>query len=254
MSELFTKVVGVESVDAETELSMYRLLSAHYACTDFNRFCEDFRAKDTVILIFDKALNRLRGFSTIKSVTVTREDGVECRAIYSGDTIIEPAYWGNTALQNAFLKYLLLEKMKRPFQPLYWFLISKGYKTYLLMANNFSTHFPRYESETPSDAQSLMDAYGKAFFGDAYCGKTGLIVFEESLGQLRDGVAEITDNERKFPRIAFFESCNPGWREGAELACLAELTLDVPFKYVSKLVRKTFGRRSLSTQTVSSAR
>ena len=254
MSELYTKVVAAQSIGADLELDMYQLLSAHYACTDFHRFCEDLRAKDSVILIFDRALNRLRGFSTIKSVTVTREDGVACRAIYSGDTIIEPAYWGNTALQNAFLKYLLVEKMKRPFQPLYWFLISKGYKTYLLMANNFSTHYPRHEAETPANAQSLMNAYGEAFFGNAYSPETGLIVFDESLGQLRDGVAEITDNERKFPRIAFFESCNPQWREGAELACLAELTLDVPFKYVAKLARKTFGRKSLSTRTVSTSR
>ena len=65
MSELYTKVVAAQSVGSDLELGYVSVTSAHYACTDFHRFCEDLRAKDSVILIFDRALNRLRGFSPL---------------------------------------------------------------------------------------------------------------------------------------------------------------------------------------------
>ena len=93
----------------------------------------------------------------------------------------------------AFLKYLWLQKFKRPFQPLYWFLISKGYKTYLLMANNFETHFPRYERETPAAMKGLIDDFGTHFFPESYNAESGLIEFDASLGQLKDGIAGVGD-------------------------------------------------------------
>ena len=46
----------------------------------------------------------------------------------------------------------------------------------------------------------------------------------------------------------------PSMAEGAELPRLAELTLDVPFKYVAKLARKTFWAQEPLTRTVSTSR
>ena len=59
-------------------------------------------------------------------------------------------FWGSPALGIQFLIYLWKLKIKSITRPVYWFLISKGYKTYLLMANNFSEHYPRFEKSTPT--------------------------------------------------------------------------------------------------------
>jgi hypothetical protein len=232
VAELYARTLKACDVDADLRRTMYSLLELYYDCTDWKRFNEDLDAKDAVIVLFDRSMHRLRGFSTLKTAEVARADGTLCRAVYSGDTVVEKAYWGQKVLGVAFLKYLWLQKAKRPFQPLYWFLISKGYKTYLLMANNFETHYPRYEKETPEGMKRLLDDIGSHFFPDHYQADLGLIEFESSLGQLKEGIAEVGDLKAvTHPRIRFFDKVNPKWREGVELACIAEMTFMMPLRY-----------------------
>ena len=38
-------------------------------------------------------------------------------------------------------------RIKYPFNELYWLLISKGYKTYLLLANNYYVYYPNIKDE-----------------------------------------------------------------------------------------------------------
>ena len=235
MAELYAKVYAVGDVEPSLRRTMYSLLELYYDCTDWMRFNEDLDNKDAVIILFDRPMNRLRGFSTLKNAQVRRSDGNICRAVYSGDTVIERAYWGQKVLGVAFLRYLWMQKLRRPFQPLYWFLISKGYKTYLLMANNFETHYPRFEKETPDSMGRLLDDLGAHFFPKAYDQESGLIEFESSLGQLKDGIAGVDDlNTITHPRIKYFVERNPRWREGVELACIAEMTFFMPMKYALK--------------------
>ncbi len=51
-------------------------------------------------------------------------------AFFSGDTIIEKEYWGNRALTCAMYRYIVSFKLRYPLVPVYWILISKGFKTY----------------------------------------------------------------------------------------------------------------------------
>ena len=232
MPELYAKTMSVSQLDTSLRRTMYSLLELYYDCTDWQRFNADLDAKDAVIVLFDKSMHRLRGFSTLKTAKIERADGTICSAVYSGDTVVEKAYWGQKVLGVAFLRYLWLQKARRPFQPLYWFLISKGYKTYLLMANNFETHYPRFEHDTPKAMKRLLDDIGTHFFPSHYCAESGLIQFESSLGQLKEGIAEVGDLKTvTHPRIKFFDDVNPKWREGVELACIAEMTFSMPLRY-----------------------
>jgi len=104
-----------------------------------------------------------------------------------------------------------------------------------LMANNFETHYPRFEKETPDSMGRLLDDLGGHFFPKAYDQDSGLIEFESSLGQLKDGIAGVDDlNTITHPRIKYFVERNPRWREGVELACIAEMTFFMPMKYALK--------------------
>jgi hypothetical protein len=103
---------------------MYEVLNKYYESE-----------KDAVILMRDSVENRIQGFSTILDVRM-KIGGKTVVGAFSGDTIIERSYWGQGILGKAFLSYMLKQKLKNPFRTFYWFLISKGYKTYLLMANN----------------------------------------------------------------------------------------------------------------------
>lgn len=115
---------------------MYDLYASFYENTALDVFLQDLSKKSGVILVTRKSDEKVVGFSTLTCFDIEVE-GRNARGIFSGDTIIEPAYWGNNALAATFHRRVVIERLKKPFTPFYWFLISKGYKTYLLLANNF---------------------------------------------------------------------------------------------------------------------
>ena len=57
--------------------------------------------------------------------------------------MIAQAYWGQKALQRVFTRYVVGVKLRHPLQRVYWFLITKGYKTYLLLSRYFPEYWPR---------------------------------------------------------------------------------------------------------------
>jgi hypothetical protein len=232
MPKLRAKTVAINSLSDADVQRMYLLMTSTYDAMTLERFQEDLQAKDDVILLLDFETRQIRGFSTLVSVYAGGSDGRRYRGVFSGDTVIHPDYWGGSALGKAFLAYLFRLKIKAPLSPLYWVLISKGYKSYLLMANNFSTYFPRYERETPDKEQAILHAFGQGLFGEDYSKVKGTVTFEESHGHLKTGIAEVPSaQEVDNPRIAFFERLNPGWRQGSELVCISKMTLLMPLSY-----------------------
>jgi hypothetical protein len=224
---------------------MYALMIATYDAMTLARFQADLNAKDHVILLQDTQRGEIQGFSTLVSVYAGGADGRRFHGVFSGDTVIRPDYWGGSALGKAFLAYLFRLKLKSPFSPLYWVLISKGYKSYLLMANNFSTYFPRFDRETPAQECEILHAFGEGLFGGDYNAKKGLVVFDESHGHLKAGVAEVPAlGSEPNPRIPFFERMNPTWRQGTELLCIGKMTLWMPIEYG---IKKTFAPKKTRT-------
>jgi hypothetical protein len=252
MKAMFAKTVSAKSIGESERQTMYGLMQQYYECMAWDRFNKDLDDKDDVILLMDKETGTIKGFSTLKNVEI-KIGKSKAFGVFSGDTVVDRAFWGQRVLGKAFLRYLFLQKARRPFTPFYWILISKGYKTYLLLANNFSEHYPRYEQETPRDAQSLMDRFATSLFGDAYNCDTGLIHFTESLGQLREGIADVpTGTSFQNPRIAYFAKQNPTWADGSELMCIARMTWAMPLYYVCKSWWKLMARPFLKRAALKS--
>ena len=254
MPGLKARTVPVSRLSPEDRDAMFAVFERYYAEVTREQFEADLAGKNAVIVLCDTERGDIQGFSTLRKLETTGPDGRICRAVFSGDTVVDQAYWGQKVLGVAFLAYMLRCKLRRPFEPLYWFLISKGYKTYLLMANNFVTHYPRHERPTPPGFQALIDRLGHELFGEHYHPEEGLIRHPRSMGQLREGVAEISEAERaSHPRIRFFAERNPDWHEGVELACVAEMTFTLPFMYAWKrLVKVTMRRDRRSTASPAS--
>lgn len=223
---------------------MFMLMRQYYADITASRFNVDLREKTHVILLRDLR-NNIRGFSTLLTGEIEglRLNPRPVRFVFSGDTVVDREFWGQKQLGLAFLKYLFYEKLRHPWQPVYWMLMSKGYKTYLLMANNFSTHYPRFEKKTPADVQEVLERFYSEKFGDLFDRSSGLMVPLGPSCRLRDGVAAVTDELRAMlPRVDFFARRNPGWDDGVELACIAEMQLLMPLKYFLKKLRDNFNR------------
>lgn len=212
---LTPRVRRVATLNAGERAAMWALFSSSYAGATRAEFDRDLAEKHHVIVLKD-AQRVLLGFSTL---LVMEEQGA-C-VVFSGDTIVAPAHWGQTALQRAFIWYLMAQRLKRGV-PVYWFLITKGYRTYLLLARYFPTHWPRHDAPTPPAELALLDRLCSKKFGDAWNPATGTLRFSKPGSRLAEDLADVPARLEKDPDVRFFLARNPGWAKGDELCCLAQ--------------------------------
>ena len=241
--KLKAKLVQIQSLTESEKMRMLLLMRGYYNGMTEEAFASDLSKKTGVFLLRDTGSQEIQGFSTVLVQQLTLGDR-SCQGVFSGDTIVAKEYWGQRALQRSFALYMFMLKLKRPTEPLFWFLMSKGYKTYLLLANNFFIHYPRFDRPIPASIKRVMDLFYSGLFSEKYDASTGLITFSGETCRLRSGVAEITDElVRANPRIAYFQKANPQWTEGTELACVAKLTWLNPLAYLMKTWVKNPARR-----------
>lgn len=239
---LKARTVSVATLTQDTKDELFSLMQKYYAHTTKAQFEMDLANKDHIILLQNSPDSPILGFSTLQKLTFSL-DGRTVMGVFSGDTVIDQSCWGQGSLGVAFLKYLFWNRLRAPFSPLYWFLISKGYKTYLLMANNFPKHYPRFEGSTPHHAQRIMNHFAVSLFGDCYDRKNGLVVYPDVSSHIKAGIASIDEKlVKENPRVQFFTERNPQWHEGHELVCLAEMTWLMPLHYWLKKQRQRFSR------------
>lgn len=245
--QLYSEISPVASLSGETREQMFQLLARYYAHVDRASFERDLEQKDEVILLRDSSAGRIQGFSTLLFLE-TVVFGKKLRGVFSGDTIVDENYWGQTALHRAFVRRLLKEKVKRPFQPFFWFLISKGYKTYLLMANNFTDYYPSMDAyrgglSRESKLRAVAHSFARTLFRDSFVPQEGIIRLKGVAPCLKADVAPIAPSELlRNPKIAFFQKKNPGWSQGEELVCVGELNRSMVLRFGFKLLRKNFRR------------
>jgi len=235
----------IQSIAVTQIKQMYELYASFYENTSLDIFVNDLNKKTGVILLVRKADGQVVGFSTLCIFDI-KVDARRVRGIFSGDTIVAPAYWGKNGLASAFHRRVIIERIKHPFVPFYWFLISKGYKTYLLMTNNFYNYYPKVGGNRPGmDARfkRITQAYCDELFPGSLDREKMILNFGDEYARLKQGVAPITSSLRASNRhVAFFEGANPGWHQGHELPCLASCDfesvfrslIDAPLKWLRK--------------------
>jgi len=204
--------------------AMFRIFSESFDGATPDIFERDLRSKNWAILLRDGASGELEGFSTF-ALYETGFDGQPLSVVYSGDTIIRPAYWGTPELPRSWIK-TVIEKSATMIQPLYWLLISSGYKTYRFLTVFYKEFYPRCDNPTPPEMQALMDHLATERFGAEYHPELGVVRFAAGATPLRDGVAEVTDERLRDPHVAFYIARNPGHVHGDELVCLTRVHPD----------------------------
>jgi hypothetical protein len=215
-------IVPVAAIAPAAAHAMYEIFARHYDCVSRDQFLRDLSEKDCV-LVLHNAGNAICGFSTQK-VFRASVAGAPVRAVFSGDTIVDRAYWGEQELGRCWCRYVSSVYREEPDVPLYWFLISKGYRTYLYLPLFFESFFPNCEEPTPAFEQRLLDTLAAAKFPDHYRPESGLIEFPKSQGQLKPHLAGIPARRLRNPHVQFFLRRNPAYASGHELACLAKIS------------------------------
>lgn len=219
---------------------MWDVFSGYYDDVTRKRFEDDLAPKSHVILLVDGRDGSVQGFSTLEVYDRVIGDR-RVVVVYSGDTVVTRPYWGQTVLQRAFLAFVMGRKIAHPLVPVYWFLISKGYKTYLLLARNFPEHWPRHDRPTPPWQSQVLDTLAREKFGTEWKPNLGVLQHPDPLGKLKEGIAPVEDSQLRFPDIRFFVERNPGYVDGDELCCLGRVGIDLWASYMVKLVRRGLG-------------
>jgi 3',5'-cyclic AMP phosphodiesterase CpdA len=245
---LSTRYQKIDTLSVQDIARMYELFAEHYAFSPFDTFLSDLHKKDGVFIVRQRSTQQIVGFSTLGIFTF-KLGGREAKGLFSGDTIIEQAYRGSRSLQGAFARKLLWEALKAPLTPQYWLLISKGYKTYLLMARNFPEYYPRRGKSQPH-LEGLVTEYCDALFPGKLDTARMVLDFGDGANCLHDHVAEITDVERQDADIAYFERRNPSWQRGTELPCIARADLPAFARFIWPFLGKVLrGRGRAKSRT-----
>jgi hypothetical protein len=220
------------SLITETEKKeMFQLMKEFYDNVDGQIFIRDLLDKDYCIMLYNEE-NIVKGFSTGKEIHV-EVDGKLIKGIFSGDTIIHKDYWGRMDLYKEFARNFV----KSGSEEYYWFLISKGYKTYKMLPLFFKEFYPNYKVSTPLDEKKIMDAFGLSMYPMDYNKETGVNEYKSIKDKLKEGVADITEKQLKDMDIKFFIEENPGYIYGNDLVCLAKLNQENLRKTAERLFR-----------------
>lgn len=218
-------VLTPANVTVAQRAQMYDLLASYFHNVTFAQFEHDLCEKDWVVLLCDCATGAVKGFSTLMQMRMT-VDARPIVALFSGDTIIDRAYWGEAELPRIWGKHVFdfadTVTQTDADATVCWFLISSGYKTYRFLSVFFREFYPSCLAPTPPHIQRVLDTLGTAKFPGEYDPATGTIRFLHP-APLRAGVAEVTPRRLKDPHVAFFVAANPNHAQGEQLACLVEI-------------------------------
>jgi len=219
----YSSVTDIAQLSESQQQAMLALYQRHFDATDDARFRADLSDKDHVLLLNDED-GVLRGFSTLALYTRVFE-GQGVRVLFSGDTVVDEASWGQQALAFAFIR-LAGQLQAAALEPLYWLLISKGHRTYRYLSAFSLDYDPSPERPISAERQQLMSFLARDRFGSAYDAQRGVISYPQSHGHLRADLAKVPAIHAHLPEVAFFLARNPGYCRGEELVCLCPIRAD----------------------------
>lgn len=218
---LAARTVPAATIGMELRGRMFALFARYYDAVDPARFAADLAGKDTAILLeHDGAL---AGFTTLRSFGFDWR-GERIQVLFSGDTIVARAFWGEQVLARAWLAEAGRIARARPDRRLVWFLIVKGHRTWRYLPAFARQWVPHPSGDEPAGWRDLRDAIATDLFGADFDPASSLIRFAASRGHLAPGWAEPDPREAGLAQVAWFRAANPGHAQGDELACLCELS------------------------------
>jgi len=209
----------IPSLTGQDRDTMFEIMVRHYADVCRAAFEEDLAEKDGVLVLRDDT-DRIQGFSTYRFLHTTyRGDAIT--ALFSGDTIIDKQYWGSQALFRTFGRLLFQLMEENPGRKTYWFLITKGFRTYLMLPLFFTNYYPRYDAETPAYETGLIEHLANLKYDGRFHSDRGIIAADSYY--LRDDYADVPERKATNRNVLFFLEKNPGYIRGEELACSCEI-------------------------------
>ena len=230
--KLNSKIVKRQDLLQEEKDLMLSLMQRYYVNVSSEDFNKDLAQKDYVILLYNEQCKAVV-FSTFFSFDFVYNKTTN-RIAFSGDTIIDPDYWGSLSLPLAFGQLMRLVKKQYPQQDLYWLLISKGIRTYRFLPVFFRRYYPSCNGANAPELKGMMDELASDMFNESYDSQAGIVRAVQGSQFLKKHMTSQNYIERNDPHISFFYEKNPGHGRGDELVCLLKFEDDNLRPYIRK--------------------
>lgn len=222
-AHLAGRVVWRENLDRRTRDGMFGLLSGHFSGATRATFDADLAGKQCAILLEDDE-GYLRGFSTM-AVYFSQAAGRPACVVYSGDTIVERAWWGSAALPRTWIRAVRQLVPDGWTADVYWLLLTSGYRTYRFLPVFFRSFHPRHDGGDAPALGPVLGALARERFGDRYDEADGIVRLAAPQ-VLVDDLLQLPAGRTLDPHVAYFLKRNHGHIRGDELACLARISDD----------------------------
>lgn len=216
-SRLRGTLIPRAALSGAMERAMFALLDLHFDGVDWPTFQTDLGEKNWVIVLEDEE-GVLRGFSTLLLYRTQAPD-TPVTVVYSGDTIVERAWWGSPALPRTWIQSV--QKLTGG-SDLYWMLLTSGYRTYRFLPVFFRDFHPRCDGDGSAAAAALLDAIAVERFGSRYDPRSGVVRFPRPQ-VLAPDLLDVSKGRAEDPHVRFFLTRNPGYIRGDELVCLTRI-------------------------------
>lgn len=220
--KLFGRVLPISAISPAMKETMFSLFQRHYENVSWEQYNIDLSKKNYILLLEHEST--ILGFSTQQILETTFQEK-PIRILFSGDTIIDKEYWGEQELVRLWCTFAGQVLGQKSSIPLYWYLLSKGYRTYLYLPVFFKEFFPHYQRETPLFFKQLMDFVSFLLYPDHYCPEQGTLIFKQSQGNLNQELSQIPPSKQHHPHVQFFLQKNPNFALGNELVCMALISV-----------------------------
>lgn len=220
MTHIVSQTKKVAACSEDEKETFYRLLCHEFMGVSWDDFERDFREKDAVMILRkEHEEGEIVGWSTLMVLTLEAA-GREVKGVFSGDTAVLPEYRNSMGLGVELSRYFMQAYWQFPRHPVYYILISKGWRTYKIMPFFFKEFAPRYDRPTAVADKAVMDAFGQKKYPHHYYSATGVVTFSPQRVRLEsiDAIPPKVDAHTQF-----FLRSNPGYLQGHELVCVARI-------------------------------
>lgn len=208
--------------DAQREAA-FVLHSQYFSGVRRDVFMGDMAEKNHAILLHSQE-GHLVGFSFLQYIDL-EVDGARVRFVFSGNTVVDQAYRNTPALAGAFGHQMLrLLDEGSPDDELYWFLITKGFRTYRFLPVFFREFYPRYDVATPPRYARLMRAIALHKYNGRFDAEVGIVRATETTDWLSPPHSAVPPERLEDPHVRFFADANSSYARGDELACIARIS------------------------------
>ncbi len=202
---------------------MHTLMVGHYDGLERSKFLEDLAEKDGALLVRELD-GTIQGFSTYR---VHHEVGPRGRhrMLFSGDTIVDARSWGQMVTLRT-LGRLFAGLLAVSGDPLYWILLSKGIRTYLLLPLFFRQFCPGGGLAESSEELALMRSFAARRYGAEFDFDSNIVRPAVSADRLKPEWARVSQARLADPHVRYFLARNPGHVVGEELVSIAPIRLE----------------------------